>query len=187
MWSWTASTGLCWAYFGSVQPSTCFSPSAAGILSTIGIIPLHIPAIQSRSCFCGGAGAGLRYLVGTFAEDYTSFISLFTEFPFCLTRRTGDAYTASQLVSILPTLLVALAGMVRKGRPVPGCAERTAVFVLGMGLCACFPFVRMAAMLGQPDWFGLIFALLILTLTLDYRFDRAEPVRWAMIFLPQPH
>lgn len=95
MWSWTASTGLCWAYFGSVQPSTCFSPSAAGILSTIGIIPITYSGNTKPKLLCGGAGAGLRYLVGTFAEDYTSFISLFTEFPFCLTRRTGDAYTAS--------------------------------------------------------------------------------------------
>lgn len=137
---------------------------------------------KAEAAFAGGAGAGLRYLVGTFAEDYTSFISLFTEFPFCLTRRTGDAYTASQLVSILPTLLVALAGMVRKVGQCLDVQNERLFFVLGMGLCACFPFVRMAAMLGQPDWFGLIFALLILTLTLDYRFDRAEPVRWAMIF-----
>ena len=137
---------------------------------------------KAEAAFAGGAGAGLRYLVGTFAEDYTSFISLFTEFPFCLTRRTGDAYTASQLVSILPTLLVALAGMVRKVGQCLDVQNERLFFVLGMGLCACFPFVRMAAMLGQPDWFGLIFALLILTLTLDYRFDRAEPTRWAMIF-----
>lgn len=127
---------------------------------------------KAEAAFAGGAGAGLRYLVGTFAEDYTSFISLFTEFPFCLTRRTGDAYTASQLVSILPTLLVALAGMVRKVGQCLDVQNERLFFVLGMGLCACFPFVRMAAMLGQPDWFGLIFALLILTLTLDYRFDR---------------
>ena len=110
---------------------------------------------KAEAAFAGGAGAGLRYLVGTFAEDYTSFISLFTEFPFCLTRRTGDAYTASQLVSILPTLLVALAGMVRKVGQCLDVQNERLFFVLGMGLCACFPFVRMAAMLGQPDWFGL--------------------------------
>lgn len=38
-------------------------------------------------------------------------------------------------------------------------------------------------MLAQPDWFGLIFAFAILLLTLDYRFEKLEPRRFALIFL----
>lgn len=38
-------------------------------------------------------------------------------------------------------------------------------------------------MLAQPDWFGLIFAFAILLLTLDYRFEKLEPGRFALIFL----
>lgn len=48
------------------------------------------------------------------ADDYTNFITLFTEFPFCLTSHTGDAYSFSQVFCILPTLLVLLAGLVVK-------------------------------------------------------------------------
>ena len=69
---------------------------------------------QAEAAFQGGALAGLWHLVSTFTEDYTSFICLFTEFPFCLSAHTGDSYVLSQLISIFPTLLVALGGVVVK-------------------------------------------------------------------------
>ncbi len=37
-------------------------------------------------------------------------------------------------------------------------------------------------MLSQPDWFGLIFAFSILLLTLDFRFEQLEPVRFCLMF-----
>ena len=40
----------------------------------------------------------------------------------------------------------------------------------------------MSAMLGQPDWFGLIFAFMLLLLTLDHRFDRIDLPRYLLIF-----
>lgn len=52
-----------------------------------------------------------------------------------------------------------------------------------MTLTAAYPFLRMSAVLAQPDWFGLIFAFAILLLTLDLRFDKLEPVRFGLIFL----
>ena len=58
-----------------------------------------------------------------------------------------------------------------------------AYFLFGMTLTAAYPFLRMSAVLAQPDWFGLIFAFAILLLTLDFRFDKLEPVRFGLIFL----
>ena len=52
-----------------------------------------------------------------------------------------------------------------------------------MTLTAAYPFLRMSAVLAQPDWFGLIFGFAILLLTMDFRFDRLEPVRFGLIFL----
>ena len=37
-------------------------------------------------------------------------------------------------------------------------------------------------MLSQPDWFGLIFGFSILLLTLDFRFEKLEPVRFCLLF-----
>ena len=46
-------------------------------------------------------------------------------------------------------------------------------FLIGFSWVLTYPFLRMSAMLAQPDWFGLIFAFAILLLTLDYRFRKA--------------
>lgn len=117
------------------------------------------------------------------ADDYTNFITLFTEFPFCLTDHTGDAYAFSQVFCILPTLLVLLAGLVVKVGQILNVKNRRYYFLFGMTLTAAYPFLRMSAVLAQPDWFGLIFGFAILLLTMDFRFDRLEPVRFGLIFL----
>ena len=84
---------------------------------------------------------------------------------------------------ILPTLLVLLAGLVVKVGQILNVKNRTYYFLFGMTLTAAYPFLRMSAVLAQPDWFGLIFAFAILLLTLDLRFDKLEPVRFGLIFL----
>ncbi len=137
---------------------------------------------QAEAAFQGGALAGLWHLVSTFTEDYTSFICLFTEFPFCLSAHTGDSYVLSQLISIFPTLLVALGGVVVKVGQLLPVRNDKGFFLIGLSTAASFPLLRMAASLGQPDWFGLIFALIILLLTIDFRFDAGEPGRCVGLF-----
>ena len=137
---------------------------------------------QAEAAFQGGALAGLWHLVSTFTEDYTSFICLFTEFPFCLSAHTGDSYVISQLISIFPTLLVALGGVVVKVGHLLPIRNDKGFFLIGLSTAASFPLLRMAASLGQPDWFGLIFALIILLLTIDFRFDAGEPGRCVGLF-----
>lgn len=137
---------------------------------------------EAEAAFADGVVEGFGAIFATFTEDYTSFITLFTEFPFCLTDKSGDSYAASQLVSVFPTLLVLLAGVVRKTGECLRVQNEKGFFLIGLSWCVTFPFLRMSAMLSQPDWFGLIFAFMIVLLTLDYRFDRLEPVRCAAIF-----
>ena len=138
---------------------------------------------DAEAAFAQSTGGGLRYLFGSMADDYTNFITLFTEFPFCLTDHTGDAYSFSQVFCILPTLLVLLAGLVVKVGQLLNVKNRMYYFLFGMTLTAAYPFLRMSAVLAQPDWFGLIFAFAILLLTLDFRFDTLEPARFGLIFL----
>ena len=138
---------------------------------------------DAEAAFAQSAGAGLAYIFGSMADDYTNFITLFTEFPFCLTDHTGDAYAFCQVFCILPTLLVLLAGLVVKVGQILNVKNRRYYFLFGMTLTAAYPFLRMSAVLAQPDWFGLIFAFAILLLTLDLRFDKLEPVRFGLIFL----
>lgn len=137
----------------------------------------------AEAAFAAGPAAGFAFIFQSFTEDYTNFITLFTEFPFCLTARTGDSYAFAQVFCILPTLMVLLAGLVLKVGQVLRVKNQFYYFLIGFSWLLTFPFLRMSAMLAQPDWFGLIFAFAILVLTLDYRFETLDPARFVLIFL----
>ena len=137
---------------------------------------------NAEAAFAQSTGAGFRFLLDSITEDYTNFITLFTEFPFCLSGKTGDDYAFCQLFSVLPSLLVLLAGLVCKAGQLLRVKNTRWYFLIGFSWCVTFPFLRMSAMLGQPDWFGLIFAFMLLLLTLDYRFDRIDLPRCLLIF-----
>ena len=129
-----------------------------------------------------GPAAGFQYIFGSFAEDYTNFITLFLEFPFCLSDRTGDSFAFCQVFSVLPMLLVLLAGLTIKVGQMLRVKNRFWYFLIGMTWMVTYPWLRMSAMLSQPDWFGLIFGFSILLLTLDFRFEKLEPVRFCLLF-----
>ena len=137
---------------------------------------------NAEAAFAQSAGAGFRFLLDSITEDYTNFITLFTEFPFCLSGKSGDDYAFCQVFSVLPSLLVLLAGLVAKAGRMLQVKNRFWYFLIGFSWCATFPFLRMSAVLGQPDWFGLIFAFMLLLLTLDYRFDGIDLPRYLLIF-----
>ena len=137
---------------------------------------------NAEAAFLQSPAAGFHYIFGSFAEDYTNFITLFLDFPFCLSSRTGDSFAFCQVFSVLPMLLVLLAGLTIKVGQMLRVKNRFWYFLMGFSWCITFPFLRMSAMLGQPDWFGLIFGFSILLLTLDFRFEKLEPVRFCLLF-----
>ena len=138
---------------------------------------------NTEAAFALGPVAGFKYIISTFSEDYTNFITLFTEFPFCLTAKTGDSYAFAQVFCVLPSLMLMLAGLTIKIRQILEVKNKFWYFIIGFSWVLTYPFLRMSAMLAQPDWFGLIFAFAILLLTLDYRFEKLEPGRFVLIFL----
>ena len=137
----------------------------------------------AEAAFLQSPAAGFQFIFGSFAEDYTNFITLFLEFPFCLSDRTGDSFAFCQVFSILPMLLVLLAGLTIKVGQMLRVKNRFWYFLIGMTWMVTYPWLRMSAMLSQPDWFGLIFGFSILLLTLDFRFEKLEPVRFCLLFL----
>lgn len=136
----------------------------------------------AEAAFLQSPAAGFQFIFGSFAEDYTNFITLFLEFPFCLSDRTGDSFAFCQVFSILPMLLVLLAGLTIKVGQMLRVKNRFWYFLIGMTWMVTYPWLRMSAMLSQPDWFGLIFGFSILLLTLDFRFEKLEPVRFCLLF-----
>ena len=137
---------------------------------------------SAEAAFLQGPAAGFRYIFSSFAEDYTNFITLFLEFPFCLSDHTGDSFAFCQVFSVLPMLLVLLAGLTVKVGQLLRVKHRFWYFLMGLSWCITFPFLRMSAMLAQPDWFGLIFGFSILLLTLDFRFEKLQPLRFCLLF-----
>ena len=136
----------------------------------------------AEAAFAQSPAAGFGLIFGSFAEDYTNFIPLFLEFPFCLTDRTGDSFAFCQVFSVLPMLLTLLAGLVLKVGQMLRVKHRFWYFLIGLSWLFTYPYLRMSALLAQPDWFGLIFAFSILLLTLDFRFERLDPLRFVLLF-----
>ena len=137
----------------------------------------------AEAAFLQSPAAGFQFIFGSLAEDYTNFITLFLDFPFCLSDRTGDSFAFCQVFSVLPMLLVLLAGLTLKVGQLLRVKNRFWYFLISMTWMATYPWLRMSAMLSQPDWFGLIFGFSILLLTLDFRFEKLEPVRFCLLFL----
>lgn len=76
---------------------------------------------NAEAAFLQGPAVGFHFILDSLAEDYTNFNTLFIEFPFCLTDRTGDSFAICQVFSIVPMLLLLLAGLVVKvGQMLPG-------------------------------------------------------------------
>ncbi len=138
---------------------------------------------SAEATFVQSPAAGFHYIFGSLAEDYTNFITLFLEFPFCLSTRTGDSFAFCQVFSIVPMLLTLLAGLVLKVGQMLQVKNRFWYFLIGLSWCFTYPWLRMSAVLSQPDWFGLIFAFSILLLTLDFRFEKLDLPRFGLLFL----
>ena len=119
----------------------------------------------AEAAFLQGPAAGFQFIFGSFAEDYTNFITLFLEFPFCLSDRTGDSFAFCQVFSILPMLLVLLAGLTIKVGQMLRVKNRFWYFLIGMTWMVTYPWLRMSAML-----------------TLDFRFEKLQPVRFCLLF-----
>ena len=79
-------------------------------------------------------------------------------------------------------LLVLLAGLTVKVGRMLRVKNRFWYFLIGLSWLFTYPYLRMSALLAQPDWFGLIFAFSILLLTLDFRFERLDPLRFVLLF-----
>ena len=138
---------------------------------------------SAEAAFLQGPGAGFQSIFSSLTEDYTSFITLFLEFPFCLSARTGDDFAFCQVFSIVPMLLTLLAGLVLKVGQMLRIKNRFWYFLIGLSWTFTYPWLRMSAVLSQPDWFGLIFAFSILLLTLDFRFEKLDLPRFGLLFL----
>ena len=108
-----------------------------------------IKQYNAEAAFALGPVAGFKYIISTFSEDYTNFITLFTEFPFCLTAKTGDSYAFAQVFCVLPSLMLMLAGLTIKIGQMLEVKNKFWYFLIGFSWVLTYPFLRMSAMLAK--------------------------------------
>lgn len=133
-----------------------------------------IKQYDTEKAFTGSVVSGIKYLLLSFTGDYTNFINIFTEVPFCLTSKTGDAYVLSQLVNIFIPVSVLLGMLISKMSDILQVKNKRMFFVISFLMSVSFPMLHNASFLGQPDWFGVIFCLVIVILTIDYKFEKFD-------------
>lgn len=140
-----------------------------------------VKQINIENAFRVGVKPGIYAIIRTFYDDYTNFINIFTEFPYCLTSRTGDAYLYCQLINIFIPLLVLISALIEKVGNLIFVPHRKIYFICALAVLVSFPPLRYAFLLGQPDWFGLIFSISIVLLTIDYNFEKTDYLRYVLI------
>lgn len=139
--------------------------------------------LKLEAAFLTGVREGFAFFYQYLMEnDYTPVINLFTEFPFCLTGRTEDAYLLSSFLTIMPALLTLSAGWIVRLRAQWQVWRTRAFYALSLFCVASFPLLHAAYLHGQPDVCGLVFALLVLLLTQGYAFERWETKRLVILF-----
>lgn len=133
--------------------------------------------------FSNSITEGVLKVLKSFSEDYTDFINIFLEFPFCLTDKTGDSYILCQIFNVFLPILVLLSGIVIKMCEALKVEKKNMFFGISFVAAAIFPVLHTSASFGQPDWFGIVFALLILLVTLDYRFEKFDVTLCMVLFV----
>lgn len=142
-----------------------------------------IKQYDMEEAFHQGLRTGVSTLLHSLTQDYTNFISVFTEFPFCLTNRTGDSYVLSQLINIFLPILLLLSTLVLKFQEIFNVHNQKFYYVVSLCALAYFPLLHDAALLGMPDWFGIVFCLIVVLLTIDYKFEKVDLMRYVMLFI----
>ena len=114
---------------------------------------------------------------------YSQFISVFLAAPYAFVPQTPDWFVAVSAFAILPVLYWAVAICLKILENILEPKRGGFFFASGMLLAGCLPLIHQALLYGQPDVLGLVFALLIIALTLQYDFTKPDPLRYALLAL----
>lgn len=140
--------------------------------------------LKLESGFLLGFREGFSYLLASVRDsEYTAFINLFTEFPFCLTDKTCASYLLSCFFNVyLPLIPIMGALFIKLAQMLAVACERL-FFALCMCAAISLPLLHASLYRGQPDMFGLIFVGLILLLTIRYDFSSLDIRRLLLLVL----
>lgn len=128
-----------------------------------------------------GLGRGWRSWTATFVHDYPQFMSVFFELPYRLGEKTAEGFVLACCATIFPPLLTCLSALIQKIGAMANAKRPRLFYLLAYSGTLSMPLLHWSLSRGMPDAFGLVFALLIMLVTLDYRFEKVEWGRWLVL------
>lgn len=142
----------------------------------------YVRQLELNDAFAAGIRSGLSTIKqSVWYGNYAYFLNLFTAVPFFFTRQTGDAYVLGAFVSIVPYILALIGALTCKLTALLRVQHSRLFFALGLFSAVCFPLFHASLIFGQGDLLGVVFALAVVLLTINYTFEKTEPTRLVLL------
>ena len=122
-----------------------------------------------------------RIITSTYNQDYGDFLLAFTGGIFSLTTRTPDAFVMTYFATCIIPVIIIFSMIVKKILDMVEAKSKLFLFGASQLVVILFPLMHKAAIMGQPDIFGLFFVGMIILLTMDYDFSKKDYLRWIYI------
>lgn len=144
----------------------------------------YIRQIDLLSMFNTNFFEGIKTIIKTtYFENYGYFLLSFTSLLFNYSNYTLDSFVITYaVVTIIPIITVYYA-IINKLIQKYELKNKNIIILLSLILIIAFPLLHSAAMVGQPDFMGLIFVGLIILFTMDYDFENVNIKKYILIFL----
>ena len=142
--------------------------------------------LQSIETFKQGLIEGVKYFIGsTWSGEYGNFLSFFPQVLYQFTNKSINSYMISFILIFIPYVLYSFIILLKtiEKNIVLKTKEKNYLFYLSVITLSLFPLLHGVLVLGQPDFFGLTFIFLIISITLKYDFKKIELDRLIIIFL----
>lgn len=112
---------------------------------------------------------------------YSHFINVFLAAPFAITPQTANWFVAVIAFTIIPVLYWVIAICLKLAERALQPVRSNLFFLGGMVFTAGFPVIHRSLLFGQPDLLGLVFAFLMIAVTITYDFSSKDIKRYFLI------
>ncbi len=124
-----------------------------------------------------------RFLSSTWSGEYGNFLSFFPEVLFKFTDKSIDSYLISCVIIYIPFIVISFAILIKKLLSLIKIKDESRIFNSILFTFVLFPIVHATFIYGQPDLFGLFFIFMIISLTIDYNFNKLDFIRLFLILI----
>lgn len=140
--------------------------------------------IQSAEKFATSLLDGIRFFGGsTWSGEYGNFLSFFPEIIFNFTDRTTNSFILSYIFVFTPYIVISLSLFIKKIIEKLKIRKGNLFFIISILVFILSPIYHATAIYGQPDFLGLTFIFLIISLTINYDFKKIDFIRLFLILI----